>query len=915
MIHINKIWKSVLFSLLLLLFVCISGKYSAKAASSTIVPVNGSWIDDDSYPSDTSHLTTLGCRFKYEGGKIYAQVQAGTYRRTTKPYGYDHIWMKNSDGEVFYRIDLDRSRYIVDSKTSYEVNGYTLYLRDCEWVNVGGAAPEKPSASISSSSGKYYLNISGSSNEVSKIAYDYDWSSGSKYEFVPGDGQLAPLNDFLTGYYYSIDTNPSGDTSYSSPFTTTGQVDISSYINNATTYYVHIRARSYTGRISDKATYPIKKMGIKYHSEDGAHDVLIYYVKGTGACFSKANTWWKNQIPGNTWLGWSMTKDSKKVQFKESDRILDSAIDYYAGTIVDMYSVWEKPYTRIHYHSEDGTKDFILTYVKGCGKNLEKAGDWWKNQIPGNTWQGWSETKGARKVDYRDECPIKDAWIEAHTGKTVDLYSVWNTKVTIRLHSEDEKHNNVKSYELEAGGNITKATDWWKGQKPGYTWLGWSETKGARKVDYRDECPVADAWIKSHAGKTVDLYSVWNTKVTIRLHSEDEKHNNVKSYELEAGGNITKATDWWKGQKPGYTWLGWSETKGARKVDYRDECPVTDAWIEAHAGKTVDLYSVWDRPTATIAPTKENISFKCNGTTYYKAPVEFEVKASDKVFSISSVSIWSNKKGSLTKSFTSSYKKKFDESDCISPDKIRVYGKSTAGEGESETVNCDVYLDRTAPVISSNVMDYGSSIVKTSVTDSQSGVATVILEYLKNGTWNEKSHYDTKSTEYSSCDTRLSVGSTYYDCKHRIKAIDHLGNVAYSASFYVIPLQLTTALSKYNGETVYNGGILTFIAGGDLKATLKVKVSGYPDRIKYEYAPELGQATEEYNVTPNESGNVYETKTFTVPYTIAHDAKYSVKVTAYRDDELISTIEYVKMTDIDFSKFKSSILYQSGQHN
>lgn len=416
-----------------------------------------------------------------------------------------------------------------------------------------------------------------------------------------------------------------------------------------------------------------------------------------------------------------------------------------------------------------------------------------------------------------------------------------------------------------------------------------------------------------------ELYAKYYATTTIKYHAENEKNSFSKKYTEDEGQKLTKVNDWWKQQRKGSTWLGWSEKKDSSKVGYSDECSVSNPWIRSHVGKTVDLYSVWDKPTAKIEPTSNNTSFNCNGTTYYKAPVEFEVTGSDDVFEISSVSIWSSRDGSRIDSNTSSYKTKFGVGDCVSTDLIRAYGECTAGDGVSETVSCDAHLDETAPTISSNVMDYGSGTVKTSSSDSQSGVATITLEYLTDGTWNEKTHYDTNSAEYGSCDSRISVGSTYYGCKHRIKVTDHVGNTSYTRPFFVVPLELTTLLSKYNGDTAYNTQTLTFIAGGDLTATLKVKVSGYPDRIKYEYAPELEQATEEYNVTPNESGNVYETKTFTVPYTIPHDTDYYVKVTAYRtvDDDntdVVSTIEYVRMADIDFSIFKSKIIYQSGMH-
>lgn len=106
-----------------------------------------------------------------------------------------------------------------------------------------------------------------------------------------------------------------------------------------------------------------------------------------------------------------------------------------------------------------------------------------------------------------------------------------------------------------------------------------------------------------------------------------------------------------------------------------------------------------------------------------------------------------------------------------------------------------------------------------------------------------------------------------------------------------------------------------FKAGGDFNVTLNTKITGYPEKVKYEFSNELGQVTDTHVVTYDDDGNAVETKQFLIPWQIEHDKKYYVKVTAYRGNEFLSTVEYVKVTDIDFSKFRSNIIYQSGQHD
>lgn len=570
--------------------------------------------------------------------------------------------------------------------------------------------------------------------------------------------------------------------------------------------------------------------------------------------------------------------------------------------------------TGFWYHIDDDASYNIATGSNG------------KDVKSGTLFNALNKSDNKKCIDltaYKDEAVNKYLHVRTRSYSGLlsnqSTFPLKSTKVIFHNDTGTEVGNQVFWY--KNGTQNFKSASSMGVSKDGVAFLGWSTKKGASSYTYRDGTDVANNWIKTNAGNTIDLYPVWEEfSTTVKYHAEDEKNSFAVTYTTgKKGQKLTEANYWWIHQRKNCTWRGWSETKDSSKVGYSNGCDVADVWIKSHAGKTVDLYSVWDKPTVTVKPTEDNVSFNCNGTTYYKAPVEFEVKGADDHFDVSSVTIWSEKSKVKISAKSSSYKKKYGADECISTDLLRVHGQSTAGSGVSDVASCDVNLDETAPAISSNVMDYGSKVVKTTSSDSQSGVARITLEYLKDGVWYEKTHYDTNSAEYGTCDSRLSVGSTYYGCKHRIKVTDHVGNTSYTRPFFVVPLELTTLLSKYNGDTAYNTQTLTFIAGGDLTATLKVKVSGYPDRIKYEYAPELGQATEEYNVTPNESGNVYETKTFTVPYTILHDTDYYVKVTAYRnvDDDntdVVSTIEYVRMADIDFSIFKSKIIYQSGMH-
>lgn len=432
---------------------------------------------------------------------------------------------------------------------------------------------------------------------------------------------------------------------------------------------------------------------------------------------------------------------------------------------------------------------------------------------------------------------------------------------------------------------------------------------------FTDNKPVTiHVCARSYTGLISDINTVTIDKVTINYDKNNDMAKgtmntqyNLFGYKMNVANNEYYAD--------GYTFIGWNTSPDGKGLWYNEGDEIWAYYPLSGPNETHTLYAQWDKPTATVEPTENNTSFTNNDVTYYKDPVEFEVKGTDKYFPINSVSIWTDKDNIRIDCKGSSYKKTYDKSYCVEPDIITVYGQSRTESGVSEVVSKDVHIDITPPEITKCVVDYGQKKVNIGATDSQSGIGNIKLEYLKDGTWYTEDEYETKETEYDECDTSIYTNSNYNMYVHRIVVTDHLGNSSYSSEFYVVPLTLTSSITKLNGDTAYNNQTLTYLAGGDLNAYLNVKITGYPDSVKYEFANELGQPVDEHVVTYDVNGEVVESKQFMIPWQVEHDKNYFVKVTAYRGNESISTIEYVKLVDIDTSIFKSVILYQSGQHD
>ena len=473
--------------------------------------------------------------------------------------------------------------------------------------------------------------------------------------------------------------------------------------------------------------------------------------------------------------------------------------------------------------------------------------------------------------------------------------------------------------------------------REGYKFVGWNEKYDGTGTDWTARIGKPWKWTYTN---DVTLYAQWKgVTAKICYHSEDEKHNITKTYQVGAGQKFETATDWWKKQKftsayePGNSiFAGWTTKKGSTDDMYSENAAVPNKLITDNVNSTIDLYSIWDKPTVTITPTSNNVSFNCNNKTWYKDTIEFKLTGTDKRYNVIGFDfvLNGNKSGnwrttnngkSLTHTFSTSEFYTGGLRTVISkgnPFTVKVWSESstaTSGTpmGSSDALSTQYWIDFTAPDLTYSVDS--SHNIKATATDGESGVDTIDLQSYRDGQWVSVKKVTASSSQYGQFVNTFNLNQSDYKYRYRIAATDHLGNSKTSNEFYVVPLTLSTSLSKLNGDAVYNGQTLEFIAGGDLNATVNVNITGYAEKVKYEFANEIGQVTDTHVVSYDASGNTTETKQFLIPWEIEHNKNYYVKVTAYRGSESASTVEYVKLSDIDFSKFRSNILYQSGQHD
>ena len=933
-----------------------------SVSATTIVSEDYSQEWGKNYPYDPDYGTSLASRFKYQNGKIYMQIELGTWRST----GWDHIWLKNPEKNIIKQWDVQRSL----TGEEYHINGRSIYRKELEWVDIGGSKPTNVTGVIYYKDGKYIYDLTSSSNGVKQYTYDYTWSNESYSEYVPSEGTSASVQDYLTGFYYIIDHNPNTDIQPGQPGVkrnTNGRIDITDeIINDSKTCYIHVKSRSYTGLLSDRLDTTLAKVHIKYDANGGTGTMKTdHFLYGNGATI-KNNEFSRK---GYAFKGWNTQPDGSG-NWYNIDQIVETQNMVGNGGICTLYAQWTCTDSFIQYIGNGGTLSDNKTSFYDRYDNTSKKNSFIDNKFSkyGYDFDNWSDTSDGKGVHSPGDsltfsnsgyttiqsainnsfgidldCDRVDngtnihcwnltnntaqRWSFCYAG-TVDGINYWyivntrNGKVLDVDGGNAASGTNIQLYEFNGSTaqkwtlELTEDGYYYIRSKLGNYYIdlsGGNATSGTNIQLYEFSGTSSQKW--KLANISINAYAQWKpNKITVCFHSEDDKENMSKEYTYGTSNQkFIKASNWWRKQKKGYTWIGWSETKGAKDITYIDENDVLDSWIVNNSGKVINLYSVWDKPTVKVYPTKNNVSFKCDNKTYYKEPVEIEVKGYDNRFKVDMVSMRTDKKDSCLNIKSSSYAYKYDRYYCDSTDKIMVYAKCKAQDGESEEVSTEVYLDYTSPIIEYYVNDEQN--VEITATDSQSGVDTLSLEFLKNNEWVKVKEIRAKEQEYKKFVTTINTTKDNYKYKYRIKVTDHIGNSSYSKEFFVVPMTLKSTLRNINGDIAYKGETLEYYTGGNMTAILNVGITGYPDHVEYEYSNELGQITEIHEVTPDESGNVKEEKSFNIPEGLEYNKRYLIKVTAYRGNEKISSTQYIRLKALDFSKFRSRIRYQSGQNN
>lgn len=651
---------------------------------------------------------------------------------------------------------------------------------------------------------------------------------------------------------------------------------------------------------------------------------------------------------GYSFVGWYTDKEGgSQVYTKEgkcnNDDTYWSNNKWCTTSDLTVYAHWKANTYTLTFDANGGLVNDDETTAK-CTPTYDKPFfndvEYLNPQKTGYTFAGWytAKTGGTQIYNNKGKCTNDGTYWKNgnwHYTGNATLYAQWKANTYKVIYNSNGGTGTMSADIATYDSNYTTKSNAFT--RYGYKFIGWNDKRDGTGADWTSRIGKPFKW---NYTSDITLYAQWQgLKAKICYHSEDEKHNITKEYQVDAGQKFETASDWWRKQKftgayePGNSiFAGWTTKKGSTDDMYSENADVPNKLIIENVNSTIDLYSIWDKPTVAITPTSNNVSFNCNNKTWYKDTIEFELTGTDKRYNVIGFDfvLNGNKSGnwrttnngkSLTHTFSTSEFYTGGLRTVINkgnPFTVKVWSESstaTSGTpmGSSDALSTQYWIDFTAPDLTYSVDS--SHNIKATATDGESGVDTIDLQSYRDGQWVSVKKVTASSSQYGQFVNTFNLNQSDYKYRYRITATDHLGNSKTSNEFYVVPLTLSASLSKLNGDTVYDTTPLVFIAGGDLNATLNVNITGYAEKVKYEFANELGQVTDTHVVSYDASGNTTETKQFLIPWEIEHNKDYSVTITAYRGGETAFAKRVVKLSDIDFSKFRSNILYQSGQHD
>lgn len=470
--------KKKIFSLcaiLALLFVLFFPKGS-KVAASDEAPTEDSIISSDYHNSgDRSkwqyipqYATVIQSTLVYENQKIYVLLYDISYNTPFNRHPEDYIlkhYIRTADGNVFWYPDVDRGVLLndwSDVNSNYDPPLHRTFA--LEPYEISGAAPLKPNITFSNTDNYGVVATFSGKADTNKTVFYYDYYSVKKntggMSYIADEGTEGNATDYMTGFFYKIDTNPS-DISLDGSWTRVDSGDHTgatkslstsvpqSAVSSDTTYYMHVVSQSYTGKLSATATTEIPHRGnhtLKYNTAGGSANfpaqrkhygsyLRIYdsipkmraytfkgWVSADNNVYQPGNSYDRDQENGDYILNalWEMNK--YHLHFDKNNKNEKNDITMTNGTITG-----DMPDVTLRYDATGLPENhFVNTTKQADGQDQY-------------SFMGWSTDKNASKPIINSSYSEPDQWknypistlvdslgLTDSPDSTITLYAVWD---------------------------------------------------------------------------------------------------------------------------------------------------------------------------------------------------------------------------------------------------------------------------------------------------------------------------------------------------------------------------------------------------------------------------------------------------------------------------------------------------------
>ncbi len=338
---------------------------------------------------------------------------------------------------------------------------------------------------------------------------------------------------------------------------------------------------------------------ITYNGVDGAsHSNPDTYSAETGAITLVAAT-----KTGYTFAGWYAAADFDGSEVKVIPA--DSAENKV------LYAKWEENTYKVIFHSNNGND---TTSSQSFNYSESKALDVNSFTKDGYIFGGWAVEAASTTVKYTDGQTVSGLSPEADSE--IHLYAIWKLQsfaiVYENMDGLENADDNPTSFNEQ--NNVITLHD--PKERTGYSFGGWY-TDAALTNPIIGSLTLADY-------RTWTFYAKWTPNpYTITFDSclGDTVPTETLLMTYDEAKNLTLLEDIASFERPGYTFKGWSTTKGG-EAQYTDGQNV----INLAAQGNVDLYAVWELNVFTITYDVGT------GTVSHTNPATYSIEDDDVVF-------------------------------------------------------------------------------------------------------------------------------------------------------------------------------------------------------------------------------------------------------------------------------------------